>query len=230
MARIGALATSYVTTMLLAACGGAPTSDTTPSADQTALPHPDALAGINWKVGDTCVTEYKFGFKKVVHTAVVTDTSGGHTTLSDTADDGSSRVIVFEGADSDKLAKSLSASDGQQIEFQPPLQRFTFPLKPGDRWPGHSVVTGQTFQLTLDVKSDVMPWETVTVPAGQFAAIKVVGNETYSAGRNNKGESFTGTGTHTVWLTPAAKCLVQGVYKSSFGAKTTYRLLSFKPG
>ena len=97
-------------------------------------------------------------------------------------------------------------------------------------WPGDSVVTGQTFTLTLDVKYDVTPWEAVTVPAGQFAALKIVANETYSAGRNNKGGSFTGTGTHTIWLTPDVKCIVQGVYKNSFGAKTTYRLLSFKPG
>lgn len=230
MARIEALVLSCAAAALLSACGSAPTSEAKPAAPQTELPHPDVLAGTPWKAGDTCVTEYKFGLKKVVHTAVVTDTSGGRTTFSDTADDGSSRVIVFEGPNGDRLVKAVGASDGQQLEFQPPLQRLTFPLKPGDGWLGHSVVIGQTFQLTLDVKTDVLPWETVSVPAGQFAAVKVVGNETYSAGRNSKGESFTGTGTHTIWLTPDAKCIVQGLYKSSFGAKTTYRLLSFKPG
>jgi hypothetical protein len=229
MGKIEALLMSSVAAVLIAGCS-TPGDEVKPATPQTELPHPEAIAGYSWKVGDTCVTEYKFGFKRVVHTAAVTDVSGGRTTLSDTADDGSSRVIVLEGASGDKLTKSVAASTGEQIEFQPPLQRLTFPLKPSMTWPGHSVVTGQTFTLTLDVKTDVMPWETVTVPAGQFAAVKVVGNETYSAGRNNKGGSFTGTGTHTIWLTPDVKCIVQGVYKNSFGAKTTYRLLSFKPG
>ena len=229
MGRIEALLMSSVAAVLIAGCT-TPGGEVKPATPQTELPHPEAIAGYSWKVGDTCVTEYKFGFKRVVHTAVVTDVSGGRTTLSDTADDGSSHVIVLEGAGGDKLTKSVAASNGEQIDFQPPIQRLTFPLKPGMTRPGHSVVTGQTFTLTLDVKYDVTPWETVTVPAGQFAALKIVGNETYSAGRNSKGESFTGTGTHTIWLTPDVSCIVQGQYKSSFGAKTTYRLLSFKPG
>jgi len=49
-------------------------------------------------------------------------------------------------------------------------------------------------------------------------------------GQARDAASFTGTGTHTIWLTPDVKCIVQGVYKNSVGAKTIYRLLSFKPG
>jgi len=147
MGRIEALLMSSVAAVLIAGCS-TPGEEVKPATPQTELPHPEAIAGYSWKVGDTCVTEYKFGFKKVIHTAVVTDIAGGRTTLSDTADDGSSRVIVLEGASGDKLTKAVAASTGEQIEFQPPIQRLTFPLKPGDMWPGHSVVTGQTFTFT----------------------------------------------------------------------------------
>ena len=91
-----------------------------------------------------------------------------------------------------------------------------------------SHLKGQTFQLDLTAKFTAGPWETVAVAAGQFAAVKVVADETYAAGRNNKGESFTGSGTHTYWLAPNVKCPVKREFKNSFGDKSTMQLLSYK--
>jgi hypothetical protein len=76
MGRIEALLMSSVAAVLIAGCS-TPGEEVKPATPQTELPHPEAIAGYSWKVGDTCVTEYKFGFKKVIHTAVVTDIAGG---------------------------------------------------------------------------------------------------------------------------------------------------------
>jgi hypothetical protein len=211
---------------LFAACA-TPTAEVKPAATLAELPHPDAIAGINWKVEDTCVTEYRFGFKRSVHTAVVTDVANGRATFSDTADDGSVRVVVYEGLDGDRLAKRVAFSNGQQSELVPPMKWLNFPLQPGTAWTDQVVAKGQTFQLNLSAKFGAMPWETVTVAAGQFAAVKVVAEETYTAGRNNKGQSFTGNGTVVFWIAPDVKCAVKGQYKNSFGDKTTSQLLSY---
>jgi hypothetical protein len=213
---------------LLAGCATSPT-ETTP-APQAMPPHPDAIAGIDWKVGDTCVNEYRFGAKRSVHTAVVTDVTNGRTTFSDAADDGSMRVVVYEGTGGERVAKRVALSDGQQIEFAPPMKWLDFPLKPGSAWTHEGSVKGQTFQLTLSAKFQAMSWETVSVPAGQFTTVKVVSDETYTAGRNNKGESFTGGGTVTYWIAPDVKCAIKWQYKNTFDAKTTVQLLSHKAG
>jgi hypothetical protein len=219
----------FLTTTVFTACT-TPTNEVKLTAAQRELLHPDAIAGTSWKLGDSCVTETNLGTKRSVYTVVVTDVSDGRTTLSDATDDGSVRVVVYEGTDGDRVVKRISIGDGQQIEFTPPMKWLNFPLKPGSTWTDQTKVKGQTFQLDLNAKYEAMPWETVTVLAGQFAAVKVVSEETYTAGRNNKGESFTGSGTYTYWMAPDVKCVVKGQYKNTFGRRTTMQLLSYKAG
>ena len=137
-------------------------------------------------------------------------------------------MIIYEGVDSDHAVKGVALSNGQQLEFTPPFQWVSFALKPGAAWMSQGHLKGQTFQLDLTSKFMAGPWETVRVPVGQFAAVKVVADETYAAGRNNKGESFNGSGTHTYWLAPNVKCPVKREFKSSFGDKSTMQLLSYK--
>ena len=194
MTRNKVFSASSLLTILVAACA-TPTNEVKPTAAQVELPHPDAIAGITWKVGDTCVTEYKYGYKRIVHTAVVTDVAGERVTLSDRADNGSVRVVVFEGPGGDHVVRRAAVSDGQQMEFTPPGKWLDFPLKTGSAWTSESMLKGETFQLNLVAKANAMSWETVSVPAGQFAAVKIVSAETYTAGRNFKGESFSGSGT-----------------------------------
>jgi hypothetical protein len=139
--------------------------------------------------------------------------------FSDTADDGSARVIINEGTDSDHAVKGIALANGQQLEFTPSFRWVSFPLKPGGAWMDQVHLKRQTFELDLASKFTAGPWETVAVPAGQFAAVKVVAEETYAAGRNNKGESFTGSGTHIYWLAPNVKCPVKREFKNSFGKR-----------
>ena len=53
--------------ILFAACS-TPAPDANKTSALPEVPHPDAIAAIQWKIGDTCVNEYRFGFKKSVHT------------------------------------------------------------------------------------------------------------------------------------------------------------------
>ena len=83
---------------------------------------------------------------------------------------------------------------------------------------------GDTLIQALVERNPVLPGKL----AAQFATVKVVSQETYAAGRNNKGESFTGSGTVTYWMAPDVKCPIRLEYKNSFGARTTVQLLSYK--
>ena len=98
--------------------------------------------------------------------------------------------------------------------------RFRWPLEPGKNWSFPN--NGANFTFTWDVKAD--GWESVTVPAGTFKALKL--SMTRSGGR--------GSGSEVLWYAPEAKGLVKRVtnYASSERRNaidtTTIELTSYK--
>lgn len=63
---------------------------------------------------------------------------------------------------------------GQSAIFAPPLRLFPYPLEPGRSWREESIVTGPTGERRRQqVYGNVLGWERVTVPAGEFVAVKI---------------------------------------------------------
>ncbi len=92
---------------------------------------------------------------------------------------------------------------GEGFDYSPPVKYYDFPLYPGKRWSGTSternIKTGQVREHTIN--AEVGGWETITVPAGTFRAIKVMI-------RNAVKDLQTGqvkSGSDISWYAPLAK-------------------------
>ena len=198
----------------------------TPSSDQPGQAAPAPIAGMNFKMGNTCDIEYHFGSRKVVRTLTVADMSNGKIRLTAKGNDGSTGEYLLEDAGT-RVSRSMSTADAQPIEFSPPLQWIEFPLSPGSRWEGETTITGQTFKENMKHRRKAIGWEKVRVPAGEFNALKVVSTESMS-GIDPKGKPYSGTATFTFWISPQSPCLVKTEYRSTFGFRSSEQLLSFK--
>ncbi len=90
--------------------------------------------------------------------------------------------------------------DGSGLDYTPPLKYYDFPLFIGKKWQQTSIEnnikTGT--QRTHTLSSEVFGWESVTVPAGTFKAIKVVTRSKLID--PDKGESTWGKDTS--WYVP----------------------------
>jgi hypothetical protein len=64
---------------------------------------------------------------------------------------------------------------GAATSFAPALPYFSFPASPGKSWQARIIETGSSgTQKVHDIRGTIGSWETVTVPAGSFAALKIV--------------------------------------------------------
>jgi len=70
----------------------------------------------------------------------------------------------------------LERADGSSVSYEPPMRMLPFPLRPGTRF--HQRVMARESDgsppRTVVVTGRVAGWEMVTVPAGQFRAMRVV--------------------------------------------------------
>ena len=80
----------------------------------------------------------------------------------------------------------------QNFRYSPPYPALPFPLEAGKRWQAYvqatDPATGKTNRVRID--GDVLGWERVKVPAGEFDALKVrrvvyAGNADYDRGEEN---------------------------------------------
>jgi len=70
---------------------------------------------------------------------------------------------------------ATSQQSGSTTRYEPALPYLSFPLHPGKTWRARVVETGADgAQKVHVVNATVGPWETITVPAGTFTALKVV--------------------------------------------------------
>jgi hypothetical protein len=142
-----------------------------------------------------------------------TSQSGAASITGEKAEPGERRMLV--SADLNPMLR-----DPQNAPALQEFVRFRWPLEPGKSWSFPN--NGASFTYTWDVKAD--GWESVTVPAGTFKALKL--SMTRSGGR--------GSGSEVLWYAPEAKGLVKRVthYSSSERRNaidtTTIELTSYK--
>jgi len=98
---------------------------------------------------------------------------------------------------------SARGTSGEGSDYSPPIKYYDFPLYPGKRWSGTSternIRTGKVREHVIS--AEVGEWETITVPAGTFQAIKVII-------KNEVKDFETGlvkSGTDISWYAPDVK-------------------------
>ena len=122
----------------------------------------------------------------------------------------------------------LITPDGSVFTSSNPLLRF--PAKPGDRYAGDYVARNDRRGSHIEHRRDmrVAGWETVTVPAGTFRALRIEANGSYSTLWG--GYSSNGTVEVTFWYVPEVRRWVKYVWKDSHrsGNRYTDELITFK--
>jgi hypothetical protein len=104
---------------------------------------------------------------------------------------------------------------------KPFYPHFAFPLSVGKTWKQKMELTWSTAPdvlMTFDsLESKVVGWDMVTVPAGNFMAIKIETSGWYNG--KNLGGGWTGKVKETTWFAPDARNVVRSEYLESVGGK-----------
>jgi hypothetical protein len=105
----------------------------------------------------------------------------------------------------------------------PYYPNFAFPLQVGKTWRS-AVSLANTSQPDKTVQADlegrVAGYESVTVPAGTFFALRIELKGWYK-GKNSDGQ-WTGTIEDTLWYSPAVRNAVRYEYKDTVGASSRH--------
>ena len=113
---------------------------------------------------------------------------------------------------------SQSFADSRMSGRNEPLR---FPLSPGKSWSfeyGFQSQPGRQIRVTQT--ATVKGWETVSVPAGSFRALRVEHAGRYTA--NDWGYVWSGTIREVYWYAPSARRVVMREYKDTKGDGGTW--------
>lgn len=117
-------------------------------------------------------------------------------------------------------------ADNSGLDYSPPLKYYDFPLFPGKTWQQD---TTETNTKTGTVKSHsvagvVGQWETVSVPAGTFRAIKVeLQTEVFD---HSTGERISGSDRS--WFVPDVRRSVKSITTGKGGSQRLIQLMSYE--
>jgi len=112
----------------------------------------------------------------------------------------------------------IRATGGASSRFTPPLQEFKWPLRVGDNWA--EVVTMEDSsgrKQSAPMKTEVVSYESVTVPAGTFMAYKVA-------------IAVGGRRFREAWYAPETKTVVRSVTLDQQGREVVSELTDYQRG
>ena len=141
---------------------------------------------------------------------------------------GSDRIHGIENGEPLTLSADLNVVDSpRQSETNPRL--LSFPLEVGKRWKYESnwLFKPKSSRGTLSVEVAVASYEPIDVPAGRFAAFKLVAIGELG-GSSPSNTFYAGQTTTTYWYAPAARGVVKSIHRNPYQGTTTVELVSFK--
>ena len=162
------LLASLATLILLAACA-APLPQTPPPGMPAEVRAPEVRSGTFWQYA---VTD---GFTRLPRTTVEYRIDNVHS-------DALTVHVVTGGANESTELYTRDwnwlrrpATNMQMFEFSPAYRAFDFPLVAGKKWTYRGTATDPTDHRSFPVRveAEVLGWERVRVPAGEFDAVKV---------------------------------------------------------
>jgi len=97
--------------------------------------------------------------------------------------------------------------------FMPPYAGYSFPLNSGKSWKYQTLPGAMGEKTPLKVYAKVRGWEKVTVPAGEFNAIKIVKHIYVGDGQWRRSPTRI---TEVDWYAPQAGAVVKRVHDSQY--------------
>jgi len=124
------------------------------------------------------------------------------------------------------VTRSLVTDSSPSTKFAKPLVIFPFPLAPGKTWKDEAKWLQPEQQLNgkTNVDGKIGNWEDITVPAGNFHAIKVTVVERALGHAGYQDEA-----TLTYWYAPQVNRFVKFQYQSINEGQISAEMVSYKP-
>lgn len=172
----------------------------------------------NITIGDTYVYRSDRGNNKdpVISKRTVTDNQNGSVAFSyeNVKKKDKPRTLYYDNSWNLKYEDNFTSSDNR---YNPALKFFDFPLYPGKEW---TQTTTQTIvesgkEYTYAVSAKVEQWEDITVPAGQFHALKIVSQYEVTDNTSHK----TTNNSDTSWYAPEVRRSVKTISQDDKGTR-----------
>jgi hypothetical protein len=133
-----------------------------------------------------------------------------------------------ENGESLRLTRELNVIESPRDKSSN-FKLLAFPLEVGKRW---RYVNDWVFKMNASVgrstvEAEIVGYEKVTVPAGEFDAFKLTSRETLS-GTSPVGTRYAGEITRTYWYAPSARTIVKSVSHDPYIGTTTVQLVAFQ--
>jgi hypothetical protein len=117
---------------------------------------------------------------------------------------------------SDLALLEVRGPNGVWRRFTPPLRELKWPLAVGDTWSEAVTIEDSSGRKqTVQMKAEVVSYESVVVPAGSFMAYKVV-------------VALGGRRYRQVWYAPETKTVVKSVTPDSQGREVASELVDYQ--
>jgi hypothetical protein len=192
----------------------------------SAAPAQEAVPAPSFRVGDTWVYTLQDRFDRAMGIAKVTETV---TTVSEK---GIETSITGDPRDTHRrYTRELNVLRGLNMDFDPMVPNYSFPLSPGKRWEGKytfpSAATGA--RVNVSQQGRVEGWEEIKVPAGTFKAVKMTLTRDFD-GVSPSGMRFSRRFEVTNWYAPEVRWPVRRETKSPSFQDELVELLEFRPG
>jgi len=165
---------------------------------------PSTVAPAQVKVGDFweyAVRDAYTGFERGLHRYEVSHVEPGRVVV-DVSRDGQRLDTAIYSAGWNGLEHPLS--NLQRFRYSPAFPAYAYPLEPGKTWytvvDATDPVTRQTYKVHTQGK--VLGWERITVPAGEFDALKV---QRYVFAGNSNAVKTQEAIAETDWYVPALR-------------------------
>lgn len=205
------------------------------AATAVAQSPPQSVDGPGVRVGDTWIYNKIDGAKGTldyVSVNTVVKVERDSIEMSSTSLDGRNVAKIFRTSEFNLVRID---SPGYRSSALPYYPSYSFPLQVGKTWKrkvelANSAKSDTTVKAELE--SRVAGWEMVTVPAGNFLALRIETKGTYR-GSNFDG-AWYGEIEDTLWYSPDARNAVRYVYKDTSGGTPynheIHELVRYWPG
>jgi hypothetical protein len=137
-----------------------------------------------------------------------------------------SAIVGTQDGEPLRLTRNLSVQDSPTVQLSNP-RTLEFPLEVGKRWRYDTewLFKPKRARGKSAIEVEVTSYETVAVPAGEFAAFRLTSRETLS-GTSPIGSRYDAVVTRTYWYAPAARAIVKVVSRNPYLGPSTIELVA----